>query len=434
MLDRLRSDDDEGFTLVETLVAMLVLTVMAVTTGALTTRIFGVVKDNGSRVTAANLAQQQVEAVRQKRALDVPEAVTSRTVTVPVNGVAYTVQQTVMPRTDPATPGLCTGAGPSSGVRFAYKLVTVTVTWPGMGSVRPVRQDTLLSLGLGKEGIDEGAGTAAVGVTDGASPAQAQAGVTVTLTPGGAQVVTGADGCAVFSGLVAGTSYSASASQPGFVGASGDTTATTGAFTVTAGGVTRTPLRYARRAAVAATLAAPAGTAPPAGLELTLSSPSFPTGQRVFPECADPAVPHYCVSGTPRTASALFPGAYGAWPGSCTDARSGPPVQVTATSGATASVTLPLAGVRAQVRSGTTPVTGHTVYALHAADGVCAVLRWPLAPPLAADQSLALPPGTWTFALTPDGSAAPAGGWPSAVLSAGAVVPVVVPAPASVAP
>ena len=429
MLDRMRSED-EGFTLVETLVAMILFALLAGSVSGLITHTLRLTKVNSSRVAAANLAQQQIETTRQKRALDVAEAVTTQAVTL--NGVTYQVRQAVTPRTDPSTPSLCTGTGTSGTVRFAYKLVTVTVTWHGMGSTKPVREDTLLALGLGKEGIDPAAGTAAINVTDAGTPPTPQSGVTGTLVPGpagaaSAQVVTGSDGCAVFSGLTPGTSYKASAGEPTHVGPAGESAVSSTAFTVAASGVSKIPLDYARRASVAAVLQGPDGLSPPATLGLSLSSPRFPVPQRVFAECTTPGQPFNCVSGSPRTAAALFPGQYGVWAGTCTDARTVSPTQVTAVSGSTTTISLPLAGVRAQVSSGGVPVTGRTVYAIHAADSSCAVLSWPMAPALAAEQGLALPPGTWTFALTPDGSNPPLGSsWPTVTLSIGAPVPTVV--------
>jgi prepilin-type N-terminal cleavage/methylation domain-containing protein len=426
-------DDDDGFTLVETLAAMVVLAILAVTVGAVIINTFGLTKSNTSRVAAANLAMQRIEATRALRAIDVPNGASVVTPNPVVNGVEYTVTQTANYVAADSSTSLCSGASTESGVRLAYKLVTVIVTWPNMGSVHPVRQDTLLSLGIGFSGVDASKGTAAVAVT-GAS-GQPQAGVTVTLSPAGTQRLTGSDGCAVFTDLDPSTSYAASVDQPGYVDKSGAQAVASSPFNVEAGGVSRVSMEYERVGALAMTLAGPEGLVPPPALEVTLSTPYFSTGDRIFRDCAVVSTaPQNCVSGSPRTAAALYPGQYGSWAGSCTDAKPATTVLADVPVSGTAAVTLPLAGVRAEVRSKPTatdpdgePVTGYTVYALHAADAVCLQQSWPMAPAGSATPALALPQGTWTLALTADGSVPPGGSsWPTVTLSLGSAVPTVV--------
>lgn len=401
VLDRLRPEGDEGFTLVETLAAMIVFAILAVSVGGVILHTFNLTKSNTSRVAAANLATQRIEQTRALRALDVPDGMSVVTPKPVVNGVEYTVTQTANYVASSSGSSLCSGTT-SSGTKLAYKLVTVLVTWPNMGSVQPVRQDTLLNLGIGFNGVATDKGTGAVGVVDEAG--QPVAGVTVTLTPSSVQRLTGVDGCAVFTGLAPGTSYTATAAAPGFVSPVGAPTATSGTFTVTASGVTRVPVRYQRAGALAATLVAPGGLVPPALLELTLSSSNFPTPERIFADCSSVATsPQYCVSGQPRTASALFPGQYGVWPGSCSDAKPSSPVTAAVRPAQSTPVSLPLAGVVVDVRDSMgKPLAGKTVYALHAADTGClSGTVWPLAPAGASSQSLALPPGTWSFSFSP---------------------------------
>jgi prepilin-type N-terminal cleavage/methylation domain-containing protein len=431
VLDRVRSDD-EGFSLVETLAAMVVFAILAVSVAGVVVHSFGLTKSNASRVAAANLAMQQIEATRALRAIDVPDGATVLSPKPMVNGVEYTVTQTANYVAADSSTSLCSGASTESGVELAYKLVTVVVTWPGMGVVQPVRQDTLLSLGIGFSGVDGTKGSAAIAVT-GAS-GQAQSGVLVTLSPAGTQISTGTDGCAVFSGLDPAGSYTAAVDQADYVGTSSAQAVSTATFNVTAGGVTRLELQYEQVGALAMTLSGPEGLLPPATLDVTLSNPGFSSGERAFPDCATVSTaPHDCVSGTPRTAAALYPGQYGAWGGTCTDARPTTAVLADVPVSGTASATLPLAGVRAEVRSTPTAldpdgelVSGHTVYALHASDGVCLAQSWPMAPAGSATPALALPQGTWTLALTADGSSPPSGGWPSVTLTTGGAVPTVV--------
>lgn len=402
---------DDGFTLVEALVAMMLFSVLSFTTAGVLLNTLGVGKGNAARVAAANLAAEEISRVRQLRAVDVPDGATTVTPSPVVNGVPYTVVRTANYVAADSSTSPCTGPASSSSVKLAYKLVTVSVTWPGMGSVRPVRQDTLLSLGIGFAGVDSTTGTGAIGVTgaDGAP----RSGVTVALSDGSTRT-TGLDGCAVFTGLNPSTVYTATVDQPSWVDRTGVRRATTPAFSVTASGIRRSALSYDTAGALAMTLAGPEGLAPPPTLGVTLASSNFPSLERPFLECASGVV-HQCVAGTPRTAARLFPGQYAAWAGTCADARPVQAATATVVSGQTASVTLPLAGARVTVvNNGGVPTGGYTVYAVRQDDGVCLAHSWPMSSSSASTQALALPPGRWTFALNPTAALPDSGqAWPT---------------------
>lgn len=423
MLDRTR--DDDGFTLVETLAAMIVFSIFAVSVAGVIVNTFGLTKSNSARVVAANLAAQQIEAVRAVRAVDVPDGAVTVTPKPVVNGVEYTVVRTANPVAADSSTSPCTGPATSGGVRLAYKLVTVDVTWPGMGSLRPVRSDTLLNLGVGFGSVDATTGTGAISVRG--SDDTPRSGVVVTLTPGGAARTTGSDGCAVFVGLNPAVSYSAAVDQAGWVDKSGVQRSVSAAFAVSASGITRVTMSYGRPGSLVMNPVPPTGLPVPADLGVTLSSSNF-NADTAFGEC--PAgVTSRCVSGMPRTASQLFPGTYAAWSGTCADARPDEAVTAAVTPSSTTTVDLPLAGVRVEVKNASGGTQhGMTVYALHEADGSCLVASRALTPAGSPSQSLALPAGTYTLALNASGTtsgADPTFKWPVVTLRNGEPVPTI---------
>lgn len=414
-------DDDDGFTLLETLAAMVVFGILAASVAGVTLNVFGLTRNNTARATAASLAAEQIEAVRALRAVDVPDGAV--TATPKLNGVEYTVLRTVNPVVADSTNSSCAGPGTSGGVRLAYKLVTVEVTWPGMGTVKPVRSDTLLSLGVGFGSVDPSTGTGAVLVRG--SDDQPRAGVVVTLTPGGTQRTTGSDGCAVFVGLNPSASYSAAVDQVDWVDKSGVQRAVTPAFAVTASGITRVALAYDRPGSLAVNPVPPAGLPVPTDLGVTLSSSNFSTDVAFGP--CPPGVTSQCISNSPRTVSGLFPGTYAVWTGTCDDARPDDAITTSVSSAATTPVDVPLAGVRVNVEAADgSALPGQTVYALHEADGSCLVHSRELTPAGSPQQSLALPPGTYTLALNPSGTTTTVtSAWPVVTLKLGEPVPTV---------
>lgn len=384
---------DAGFSLAEVLVAMSVFAVLVTVVLGLVLRTASVAASNDRRVVAASLADRQIEAARSQSATAIADGLTTATETV--NGVTYTIRQTATYVPADASTSVCTATGSS----LAYKLVTVTVTWPGMGRVKAVRADTLRAVGLGDDGLDASTGSAAVSVL-GATGAP-QADVVVTLSPGGATRTTGEDGCAVFTGLAPAT-YSASASTTGWVGTANTRTATVSSLGVTAGGVARGSLLYDTERSMTLALSGPAGYTAPAGLRAVVRN-SYLSGA-ALPVCAGSGTG--CATGVPGEARSLFPAVYDVWAGTCADAASatGVPAVVDVTSAATATATLPMGAALVEVRSllGTS-LAGRTVTATHAADAAGLGSRcvagesFTLPATVAGGVGVLLPPGTWTF-------------------------------------
>ena len=396
----------EGFTLVEILVAMSVFTVLVTVVLGLVLRTAATASSNDRRVVAANLADRQIESARSQRAVDIPDGLSTRTETV--GGVTYTIRQTATYVPSDATSTVC--AASSSGL--AYKLVTVTVTWPQMGLVKPVRADTLKAVGIGADGLDATRGSAAVTVV-GASGA-AVSGILVTLTPGGGTTTTGEDGCAVFTGLTPGT-YAAAVSTGGYVGPTNAQSTTLGSIGVTAGGIGRGTILYDTSRGAQLVLAGPSGSTgwtAPAGILTSLRSSYVP--DTAYPVCSGTAVG--CVTALPGSAQYLFPTVYDVWAGSCLDAKAAGAVTTTDLTAAAAdgsTVTLRTGGALVDVRNALgTSLAGRTVTATHAADAPGTGQRctagetFTLPATVTGGVGVLLPAGTWTFTVT--GGLAPA--------------------------
>lgn len=406
VLHRLRDQDDAGISLIETVVAMLLFGVFATVIAGYLVNTLNLTESNTQRVTAANLAAGQMEFVRGSRTLDLyTEELADKPV---IAGTEYTIRRDVRFVEGLDGGSVCLGTAD----RLAYKLVTVLVSWPGMGNVKPVRSDTLKTLGLGRTEADLTKGAAAVLVQG--SSGQPQSGVVVTLSPGSLVQTTGSDGCVVFPNLTPGVEFTASVSQsPSFVGLQGEQVVS-GMITPEAGKVARTALNYERAGSLAISLASPPGYQPPGQLPMTLDRSGFtPVTTRAFPDCSLVSTsPQNCVSGVTRTATALFPGRYQAWAGSCLDAKPAAPVGQDVTAGGSTATSTQLGAIRLTLSgAAATSVGAAPVYAYHEPGPGCPAGQvWQLVAVTNTDRRLALPPGRWSLGLNADGSDAVARG------------------------
>ena len=391
---RRQSPDDTGFTMVEVVVAMLVFAAFSAFAVSLQLNLSERTRNDARRLVAANLATRQLEILRSTGPLGLADGRTTVADKPVINGTQYTLVQDVRFVASPDGSSLCAG----STETLAYKLVTVEVTWPGMRLTRPVRTDTLRSVGIGKTAADVTKGTLAVRVTTEAG--LPQSGIRVTLSPSGAAANTGADGCAVFPNLAT-TSHTATIDQAPMVGLGG-TQAVSKSTSVVAGKVARVSFVYEPRGSLAVTTPAPTGYALPAGLPVSFESSRLGSSAVVFPDCGSSG-PSNCVSGTPRTAAALFPGTYAAWPGPC--ARPANVGSLTVASGSSVSTTsAPLGALRLLLRADD-PLAGGNVYAYRPSrTGCTGTESYLLAVTTTTERRLALMPGTWQLATRADGS------------------------------
>jgi Tfp pilus assembly protein PilV len=120
---------DAGFTVLEALVSFVLFAIMA---GASISAIVNATQSSNTsqdRVTAANLAEQDLQQARSQKAPNYPVAVAAHTVTV--GNKSFTVQRTISNpscpvSTDPNNPGIAWQPGQATSMQ-----VTTTVTWPG---------------------------------------------------------------------------------------------------------------------------------------------------------------------------------------------------------------------------------------------------------------------------------------------------------------
>ena len=393
-----RRTDDQGFSMVEVIIAMVVFAVMVSAALGIIVQTFDVTRDNANRVAAANLATKQIESARSQLAINIADGASSRTEIVA--GTAYTITQNANYVVSGSDSSLCD----NTGGQLAYKLVTVTVTWPNMGSIQPVRSDTVKALGVGDEGLDEALGAVAIGVSG--RTGDPVAGVTVTLMPGGLTRTTGVDGCAVFVNLpvaTGGSDFTASVNQFGYVSPQNNQYQQVVVGAV-AGEVKGADLRYDSQRSLTVDVVAPPGyTVPAAGFPVGIRSSDIDAGT-ILPSCAV-VTDAGCATAAPGAAQHLFPAIYDVWAGDCPSPRpigSTGNVDLTAADGA---VVVPVEGALVKVvDSFGAPVAGYTVTATPDPVGGCTSATTYNLPATGVDGSKgALPAGEWTITVTSPG-------------------------------
>lgn len=384
-----RADVDAGFSLIEVVVAMAVFTILASVSLGLLINTTGVAGGNIRRTTATNLVNAQLQAARSLNVQLIPDG---RVDTYQdVGNIRYKISQTANYVAASGSTSICSGSGNS----LAYKAVSVSVTWPNMGSIKPVRGDTLRAVGVGDDGLDATLGTVALSVVG--STSQTMSGVDIVLSPGGDRRTTGDDGCAIFVGLTPGT-YTATANMPGYVGTANAQAATSNGLAVTAGAIARGTLLYDTRRSVNVVFDAPAGTIVPAGLVLRAGNSYVP--ESTLATCAAGAT-SACVSAVPGVVQNLFPESYQFKAGTCTEPT---PSQIAAdlrpTSANNTTVTVPVGWATVKVVLAISPtigLAGRTITAQHVSAAGCSAGETYTTTSVAAGSVMLVPYGTWTF-------------------------------------
>src|SRR3954454_17589585 len=219
---------DDGFTIVEVTVAMVIFALIAASVIGLVIQSLATSTDSRRRVAATSLASREIDIVRgQFMSPATNQGPTSITLGRVVNanplaggvagsplvldGTAYTVTRTAQWQSQGATASACDGG--ASG-QLAYLRVSVSVTWPKMRAVRPVISNTLLTPRVGT--FDSDTGHVPVKLIDASGNPTAGQVVTLTGPSGSATQTTSSDGCAFFGFLTPG-SYTASVTSSGYV-------------------------------------------------------------------------------------------------------------------------------------------------------------------------------------------------------------------------
>lgn len=255
---RLRRTGDEGITLVEVIVAMVIFALVSTGFVYSMLSVVSLSRDARAREVAANLAAEEIDLARDAADLF---ALLDETRTVSLNGDTYHVARSTSWVTNPEDEFSCGGAGgigAAAGSALRYKRVNVRVTWDHMrGGTEPVQSDTVIN--PAERINDPTRGTVIVSVLNGAGTGAA--GITVSTSPSAGSVIAATDtqGCSYILKVPPG-SYTVSVFRSGYVDAAQQTTSAQ-VVSVVAGQSTTVGFQYDQAATFTARLAstAPAG-------------------------------------------------------------------------------------------------------------------------------------------------------------------------------
>jgi prepilin-type N-terminal cleavage/methylation domain-containing protein len=210
------TNPDDGFSLIEVVVAMLVFAMLAVGVAFSLLSVLTMTNESRDRQTATNLAAQEIDLDRSAK--DVFTLGDSTRTVTNASGIF------VVKRTTQWVSGAGEGTGCSSGTGvLQYKRINVSVTWDGMrAGALPVRTDTVLSpknlindpaLGTIIVATLAASGAGSAGVSVSAAPTPGVAGNTAVAVSG---AVTNAQGCSYILKVVPGT-YDVTVSRAGYI-------------------------------------------------------------------------------------------------------------------------------------------------------------------------------------------------------------------------
>ncbi len=363
---------DDGFTIVEVLVAITVLVIAMLGAALLFENAIIASGNTRNRVIAANLATQQLETVRGTAAdptkfTSIPQG--QSVITTPdqlVNGIQFTVTQDVQFVGQSSSTSSCDTPGSTTG---QIMQVSETVTWPDMSGTAPVQNVTTLAPPVGAYSASSGSIGVKVFDSTGAVADNVTVQAVGPAAPSPQQ--TTAEGCAYFAFLPVGT-YAVTITEGTGVGDQ-ELVAPVQNASVSIGQTTSLQFQYDSPATIVATLQA----APPAhasGMSISVVNTGLqPYGQFSFPAAG---------AGDVTSSPALFPyqSGYVVFAGNCTDNNplgkdtsrnpfypTATPVPVAVTPNGSTAATVPLYPLNVHVQNsaavavtGTTPTAAET--------------------------------------------------------------------------
>ncbi len=366
-----RCPRDEGFSIVEVMVAMgIFLVVSAATLGLIMTSL-QTVSGNADRVFAAALARGEVDRLRTLGSDEIPLGESTRL--EDTDGGQFEVTTTATWVDIGATTNPCQ-VGPGVVPGRSYLRVSVDVAGGDLDGAQSIDavvypRDTAPT---------ENTGTITVSVRDDVSAPVSGVTVTGTNGVGGTfQQITGADGCVFVPDLVAGANWTVTISKAGFITEYPNGNSASG---VVVNELQNTPLSFDYAAAGSLTFTAGSGGYPvPAGMPFAFAPDTWHRVPASF-------------SGYPTTVTGLWPDQYTGWLRPCVGAGDGSSAVATLAAGGAS--TLELGGARIQLVG----PQGRQVTATYA--GLCTATytlgTWGTSLLLKSS----LPSGTWTLRAT----------------------------------
>lgn len=341
---------DAGMSLVELVVAMLVLGIMASAVLGIVVKAQSASINNRARVAAANLAAREIDIVRDEfgRSTQAPTDIADAGTVVnahplpggvagqplQVDGTSYTVTRSVRWAVAGTGKSACDGG---SRVEYPTLAVEVTVTWPSMGQIEPVAASTQLAPPKGA-GVPENASFVAVGVVDSQGAPSQGRGVRVSSTGESQTGTTDESGCAVIRVYppATGAAYTAQLTDTGYVDVNNATTPSKSVGTMRPSQLNNSvTFAYDRAASLRLTVVDSSGAQVPddvtAGTSVTVTSVGS-TGAT--------ASTSRTLSGSVTTLTGLWPTTYGAYYGATPPAGGYPTVLLTPGSSSDLAVTL----------------------------------------------------------------------------------------------
>ena len=352
----LDSESESGLTLIEVIVALMVMGIVAVGVAYSLANILTISNDARSRVVAANIASEYIDNARSVE--NVFTVIDQHSITRNVAGRDYYIRLETGWVNSTDANAQCGAANATGAGALEYKRVNVEVTWDGMrdGS-RAIRSDTIIA--PNSRINDPTLGTIVVSAEN--ALGRGSSGITVTTTVGtpanGAAPIsvqglpTDSDGCSYVLKVVPGN-YNVTLTRTNYIGLDQKLGSITASVTVVAGGSALAKVSFAESASVSARF--PTGSIVPTNLQVTYSSTYSDTvldntnPTRVYP------TGYQLIAGTYEATGCKSPDP-AAWPLRTADGAFGARMDpITLTSGTATTVDVPVGLVTATVpNSGT---------------------------------------------------------------------------------